>query len=70
MKSFTPRHMRKKFAKKGGVKDKQKQLAFKRAAKWSKRFIHLSAAACINAGQDYLDWCGAADRDALRRASK
>lgn len=65
---FTPRHMRKKFAKKGAPKDKQKQKLFSRAAKWSKRFIGLSATGCEAAGKDYLDWCAAADKGGLRKS--
>lgn len=66
---FTPRHLRKKHAKKGAPKDKQKKLMFAKAARYSKRFVNLSANGCINAGKDYLDWCAAADRGGLRKSA-
>lgn len=42
MKNFNPRHMRRKYRTKHSD-DKEKKRAFARVAKWSKRFIHLSA---------------------------
>lgn len=41
--TFTPRHMRKKFRKKGGPPDIEKSRAFRRAAALSKQFITQSA---------------------------
>jgi len=43
MKVFTPRHMRKKFARKGGAGGDTKKIAFKRCKRISDRFIHQSA---------------------------
>lgn len=40
---YTPRSMRRKGNDHGAVKDKSKQLAFRRAKAWSDRFIHQKA---------------------------
>lgn len=45
MKNFNPRHLRKKFANRNGSEDATKSRSFRRAAQYSKRFIHQSASA-------------------------
>lgn len=45
MKVFTPRHMRKKFARKGGAGGDTKKIAFRRCKRVSDRFINQSASA-------------------------
>lgn len=59
MKNFTPRHLRKRYNNKSGAGDKDKQRAFRRAALWSKKFIHLSANALAkpSIASEYAKWC-------------
>ena len=68
MKNFTPRHLRKRYNNKSGAGDKNKSDAFRKAAQWSKRFIHLSANALAAAkvAPHYAEWCEASRKGSLR----
>lgn len=69
MKQFKPRHLRKKFNNKSGGKDAEKSRAFRRAAAWSKQFIHQSASVLESPRMvgPYAIYCEAARRDVLRK---
>lgn len=68
MGTWTPRHLRKRYNNKSGSGDSSKAQAFKRAAKWSKRFIHQSYDALQKAAiaPHYHEWSEAAKRGSLR----
>lgn len=68
MGTWTPRHLRKRFNNKSGSGDSAKAAAFKRAARWSKRFIHLSynALSKPHIAPHYAEWGEAAKKGSLR----
>lgn len=59
MKNFTPRHLRKKYNNKSGSGDADKARAFRRAAAWSKQFIHQPASYLEkpHVAVHYAKWC-------------
>lgn len=59
MKNFTPRHLRKKYNNRSGGGDREKAAAFRRAALWSKQFIHQSASYLERPAiaPHYAKWC-------------
>lgn len=58
MKNFNPRHLRKGYRKSHSDDDAKKK-AFRKVARWSKRFIHLSAdqLAKPRIAPHYAEWC-------------
>lgn len=68
MKQFNPRHLRKRYNNKSGSGDASKAAAFKKAAAWSKRFIHLSAnnLAKPDVAPHYARWCERSRAGGLR----
>lgn len=68
---YVPRSQRRKHKAKRGD-DPSKARAFRRAALWSKQFIHQSANALAKPAlaAQYEEWTAAAKAGALRRSSK
>lgn len=66
---YTPRHLRKRGNDHGAIKDKSKQLAFRRAKGWSDRFIHQKASQLAKEplASAYREWGESAQ--ALRRTA-
>jgi hypothetical protein len=69
MKNFNPRHLRKKFNNKSGGKDIEKSRTFRRAAAWSKQFIHQSASTLESPAfaTRYQKYCEACRRGTLSK---
>jgi hypothetical protein len=69
MNVFTPRHLRKKYAKRGGDKGGDKKMAFRKCKLVSDKYIHQAASALAKM-PDYLRYCAVtADGTGLRNKS-
>lgn len=66
--NFTPKHLRRGGAARNGSVGIEKTQAFRRAAQWSKRFIHQSASRLAKAdlAADYEVYCERSRNGSLR----
>lgn len=63
--SYTPKHLRRRGAKRNGTVGPEKKMQFRKTKAVSDRWIH-QPASTLEGNKDYQEWCAKADRGALR----